>query len=76
MQQRTKIMSILDEMSEERFIQLLKDIRSLSDDSFEELISSLQTTGKFPKKNEGDVRQLQLVLMIDKTNTDETHKNN
>ena len=69
-------MSILDEMSEERFIQLLKDIRSLSEDSFEELISSLQTTGKFPKENEGDVRQLQLVLMIDKTNTDETHKNN
>ena len=73
-------MSIIDDMTEERFFQLLRDIRALSDESFEHLLSDLKRTGKLPKKHHDDEpRQLQLVLMIDQTladNTDNKHQNN
>ena len=72
-------MSIIDNMTEERFFQLLRDIRALSDESFEHLISDLKRTGKLPKHHDDEPRQLQLVLMIDQTladNNDNKHKNN
>tara|TARA_R100000808_G_scaffold1960_4_gene8349 strand:- start:4690 stop:4944 length:255 start_codon:yes stop_codon:yes gene_type:complete len=62
-------MSAIDHLTEERLMQLMKDVRDMSEEDFMFLINNMENDIKNKVNNEEDPRQLQLVLL--KTNNKE-----
>ena len=67
-------MSAIDHLTEERLIQLMKDVRDMSEEDFMFLINNMENDIKNKVNNEEDPRQLQLVLL--KKNNNNNNNNN